>query len=104
MTSRRLRVHPDILGVDLPPVFAFYREKDARLPRRFADDFDARLDFIERQPFAGRALFDAYRRVVLRDFPYLVAYAVDDTSIDVLAIVHGMRNPASIRALITGRE
>lgn len=103
MTERVLITHPDVVGVDLAQAVAYYRSIERGLAERLSDEFDAALEFIEVYPLAGRPLFETYRRVVLRHFPYLIAYAVSDEQVFVLAVVHGKRDPEAVRAEIEER-
>lgn len=100
----RLHIHPAVYGVDLRQAVAYYRELNAELPEQISAEFDDRLDAIEEHPKAGRMSLRGYRRVVLRHFPYLVVYTVDEQEINVLAVVHGRRDPHVIRALISIRR
>lgn len=42
------------------------------------------------------------RFIVLRE--YLIAYVPDETPVQVIAVVHGRRNPRAIAAILRGRE
>ena len=102
--SRSFNIHRDVRGVDLPPALAYYRKADPSLPERFLADLDRAFDLVEEHPLIGHELFEVYRRVVLAHFPYLMAYRVTDSTIRVLALVHGRRDPDTIKAQIELRS
>ncbi|MGZ8705583.1 MAG: hypothetical protein ACXWYB_13060 [Aeromicrobium sp.] len=54
-------------------------------------------------PESGAILFDSYRRVPLKRFPYMAVYLVGDDRIDVLALINIRRVPAWIAATVSGR-
>jgi hypothetical protein len=55
-------------------------------------------------PESGALLFEEYRRVLLKRFPYMVVYAVDDQRIDILTVVSVRRDRASIEATVSARS
>lgn len=99
----QFRVHPDVIDTDLGDALSYYGDIASELGARIAADFQGRLVAIREQPLAGREVFDGFRRRVLRDFPYLLIYHVHPDEVLVLALVHGRRRPAAIRALIAQR-
>ena len=54
-------------------------------------------------PESGAILFDAYRRVLVKRFPYMAVYRVGDERVDVLAVVNTSRDPSGIRSTVTER-
>jgi plasmid stabilization system protein ParE len=98
-----LWVHAGV-DADLDEAFAHYLEVDPALATRFGMEVDAALGFIESFPELGRFLFEDYRRVVLRRFPYLIVYCVSGEDVRVLRISHARREPAAIQGEITGRR
>lgn len=102
MTARRLVFHPEV-DEDLDSILAYYAERDAALPGRFRGRLKEQVERIVLFPESGAALFEEYRRVLLKRFPYMAVYVVDDDRIDVLAIVGVRRDPAWIEASVTAR-
>ncbi|MFV0463013.1 MAG: type II toxin-antitoxin system RelE/ParE family toxin [Nostocoides sp.] len=103
MTSRSLRVHPEFLD-DLRDAIDYYRSQDDPiLPERFVDAYAEALTHVEEHPLTGREYLPGYRRVVAIPFPYLLAYAVDDESVYVAALLHANRNPETNARILRSR-
>ncbi|MDR0284294.1 MAG: hypothetical protein LBI33_05305 [Propionibacteriaceae bacterium] len=66
-----LTLHPAVAD-DLADAAAYYSEIDSDLPRRLRADVRQSLDIIQSFPSLGSILFDQYRHVTLRVFPYLI--------------------------------
>ncbi|MEJ7741436.1 MAG: hypothetical protein WKF73_02125 [Nocardioidaceae bacterium] len=79
----------------------------ANVTPRCRGGFDARLreqvERIELFPDSGAILFDSYRRVLLKRFPYMAVYLVGDDRLDLLAVVYVRHDPASIEETVSGR-
>ena len=58
---------------------------------------------VELLPESGAILFEAYRRVLLQRFPYMLVYLVGGDRIDALAVVGVRRDPAWIEATVSER-
>jgi hypothetical protein len=54
-------------------------------------------------PESGAILFESYRSVLLKWFPYMAVYVVSEDRIYVLAIVSVRRDPRSVEATVAGR-
>jgi plasmid stabilization system protein ParE len=67
-------------------------------------DLRAALDLVDVFPFLGAAVFEDYRHVPLRVFPYMVVYRVVGEAVRVLAVVHTRRDPTRIQRLLEGRQ
>ncbi|MDQ3423770.1 MAG: type II toxin-antitoxin system RelE/ParE family toxin [Actinomycetota bacterium] len=102
MTDRRLTFHPGV-EEDLDAIVAYYGERDPALPGRFRARLREQVERIELFPESGAILFDSYRRVLLKPFPYVAVYLVGDNRLDLLAVVYVRRNPASIEETVSGR-
>jgi plasmid stabilization system protein ParE len=77
---------------------AWYEERGPGLGRRFVSAVSEVFESIEKQPdqFAHlETLSDqiAIRRVLLRDFPYLVVFELFDDDVFVYAVAHAARRP-----------
>ncbi len=99
----RLRVHPDVVAVDLAEAITYYAQLDPSLPERLADDFASGLRWIEAHPILLREYLTGWRRVLLTTFPYLFAYAVEDDEVLVVGLFHTRRDPEAIRAALVER-
>lgn len=47
--------------------------------------------------------YDDYRRVVLVPFKYMIVYVTDGRRTDILALLHGMSEPATLEAELARR-
>ena len=102
MTERVVRVHPGVRA-DLQEAVDYYREIDESLPARLIDSYVEALGLIKNHPLALAEYVPGYRRVVLRTFPYLLAFVIDDDGILVAALLHVRRDPETSRSTLAGR-
>lgn len=103
MTGGRLIFHPGVEG-DLAAILDYYGSRDPALPARFRARLAEQLDRLESFPESGAVLFDSYRRVILKRFPYLVVYLLAADQILVLAVVSYRRNPAWVERTVSQRS
>jgi len=102
VTPRHLVFHPGV-EEDLESIVAYYADRDPALPARFRARLKEQTDRLLMFPESGAILFESYRRVLLRRFPYMVVYLVTGERIAVLALVDVRRDPAWIEATVAGR-
>jgi len=102
VTERHLIFHPGV-DEDLASILAYYGERDPALPSRFRARLKEQVDRLVLFPESGAILFEAYRRVVLKRFPYMAVYITSGDRIDVLALVSVRRDPEWIEATVAGR-
>ncbi|MGK2942843.1 MAG: type II toxin-antitoxin system RelE/ParE family toxin [Immundisolibacter sp.] len=74
----------------------WYEQQQYGLAARFHVEFSATLDRLAETPLIYPALYCEVRRVVLRRFPYLVWYRVQNSSVTVLACTHGRVDPFTL--------
>ena len=98
-----LSVHPEVKD-DIKEAVDYYASIDTDLAERFVDETQSSSDFVSQYPNAGQILHTKYRRVVLRDYPYMVCYRVIGNLVRVLAIVHCSRDPMWIRIKLAFRS
>jgi plasmid stabilization system protein ParE len=103
VTGCRLVFHPGV-EADLAAILDYYGERDPALPARFLARLAEQFDRLETFPESGAVLFDAFRRVVLKRFPYLVVYLVEEDQILVLAVVSHRRDPTWVEEAVSGRS
>lgn len=103
MSRLPLFFHPSVED-DLTAIYDHYEQFDPALPSRFETRLDEQVERIETFPESGVILFDSYRRVLLKGFPYMAVYLVGVSRIDVLALVNVRRDPASIEETVSGRS
>lgn len=102
MTRRALAFHPGVED-DLAAIYDHYEQFDPTLPSRFEARLDEQLERVEMFPESGAILFETYRRVLLKRFPYMVVYLVGEDRIDVLAVLGIRRDPVWVEAAIVDR-
>ncbi|SFI50642.1 ParE toxin of type II toxin-antitoxin system, parDE [Nocardioides psychrotolerans] len=102
MTLRPVVFHPGVED-DLASIYEHYEAFDSSLPGRFEARLDDQVERIEMFPESGAVLFEPYRRVLLKRFPYMAVYVVRNDRIDVLAVIGVRRDPESIEAAVSGR-
>jgi plasmid stabilization system protein ParE len=94
--------HPGVAD-DLDAILDYYRSKDPRLPGKFLARLREQADRLQLFPESGAVVFDTYRRVVIKRFPYVAIYRLAEERIEVLAIVSFPRDPATIATMLTAR-
>jgi toxin ParE1/3/4 len=78
---------------DLNKAAAFYEASVPGLGGAFLDDAERAIEHIRENPRIGAPIGRAFRRVVLRRFPFAIVYAVRDDEIVIVAIAHDRRRP-----------
>lgn len=102
MTQLRLVFHPGVES-DLASIYDHYEQLDSTLPGRLEARLGEQVERIEMYPDSGALLFESYRRMLVRRFPYMLVYLVGRDRIDVLAVVGVRRDPAWIEATVSER-
>jgi len=78
---------------DLNKAAAFYDASVPGLGGAFLDDVERAIDDIRENPRIGAPIGRAFRRAILRRFPFSIVYAERDDEIVVVAIAHDRRRP-----------
>jgi toxin ParE1/3/4 len=78
---------------DLNKAAAFYEASVPGLGGAFLDDVERAIEDIRANPRIGAAIGRAFRRAVLRRFPFTIVYAERDDQILIIAIAHHRRRP-----------
>ena len=78
---------------DLNKAAAFYEASVPGLGDAFLDDVERAIDHIRENPRIGAPIGRAFRRAVLRRFPFTVVYAERGDEIVIVAIAHDRRRP-----------
>lgn len=103
MSQLILRVHSDVLSVDLPEATAHYDEIDPKLGDRLSQLIVDALHQIKAHPIVFAEYVTGFRRVALVPFPYLLAFAVHDDAINIDALLHVKRDPATNESILRSR-
>ena len=78
---------------DLLAARDWYEQQQSGLGQWFSDALIAALDRIKAMPQMYAIVFHNVRRAKLRTFPYLIYYRLLTDRIEVLAVLHGSRDP-----------
>ncbi len=81
----------------------WYEAQQQGLAAEFHAEFSAMLGKLAETPLIYPVLYREVRRAVLRRFPYLVWYRVQNSNVTVIACTHGRVGPGRISALLRGR-
>jgi toxin ParE1/3/4 len=87
-----LDYHPEA-AIELIETARFYEESGAGLGHRFLDAVDVSLEMLQRSPLLGCSDECGRRKWLIRGFPYMVIYRLEDSLLHILAIAHTSRNP-----------
>ena len=97
MDSLQLAFHPDARS-DALDAYDWYSQRSPQAAAAFQDELrDAGLA-IQRNPERWARYRWGTRRYLMKRFPFLVAYRVTSTRIEVLAVAHGRRRPGYWKA------
>ncbi len=83
---------------DLTDARDWYNRMRESLGREFLAAVDEVFDRIQRSPDLSVAEYKSVRRAGIRRFPYVVYYRITSDTVEVIAILHGSRNPRQWRS------
>ena len=97
ITRVALVVH-DAVGEEHQSTVEWYAARDPAVARRFVEAIQNAFDRICENPrsfplVAGALGRDEVRRIVLRGFPFVIPYVVQEEAVFVLALAHTRRSP-----------
>ncbi len=78
---------------DLSDAAAWYEEQRQGLGHEFLDEVQTMLLSIAETPLMYPDIYRNTRRAVIHRFPFSVFFRLDNSTIVVVAIMHGSRNP-----------
>ena len=87
----------DCAGVDLRNGWFFYERQSAGLGDRFLDAIEADVQTLKLHPGIHMKVEGFYRMLIGR-FPFALYYLLEDTSIDIYAVLDCRREPTWIRS------
>lgn len=90
MHSVRLR---DEAERDLADAAWWYEQQQAKLGHEFLDDAQLVFDRIAEGPLTFPVMHRGARRAVMNRFPFCIYFVVEESTIVVLAVIHGSRHP-----------
>ena len=87
-----IELHEDA-NEELKAAAVFYESRQEGLGESFLQRVSEGFGLIRRHPFVGQPLFDDFRRLVTRQFPYSLVYRVENDRVFVIAVAHWSRRP-----------
>lgn len=78
---------------DVEDVARWYEEQQRGLGQQFLDEVMHTFDSVAEQPAMFPAVGRGAHRALTRRFPFGVYYRIEETSVVVVAIMHGSRHP-----------
>jgi plasmid stabilization system protein ParE len=90
--SYRVKFRPEA-EQDLEESAKWYEKQRGNLGFDFLDEVDKKCEIIKEDPLIYEEVYKNLRRVVVERFPFNIFYFVDDSSIIILAVIHGSRHP-----------
>jgi plasmid stabilization system protein ParE len=82
---------------DATEAYAWYEGKEPGLGEEFLRCVDACILSIRRNPELHQFVFESYRRVMVRRFPYVIFYEYSDNTIVVYSVFHCSQDPKKWR-------
>lgn len=98
-----LRALPEIEEDALAAV-RWYQQKSDILGDAFLTDFYESAIALSNFPYRYQMQHRAFRRCLLRTFPYALYYSVGGETVTLFGLFHSSRNPADIRTALTNRK
>ncbi len=84
--------HPEAIA-EFDFAVDWYLERSEQSARDFMREVDDAIASIAANPQMWAEYVHGTRRYVLRHFPYLVVYLLQETRVEIVAIAHGRRRP-----------
>lgn len=82
---------------DLSEAFHWYEKQRTGLGHDLLLQVDAGFRFLERTPLVFPKIYREIRRHLIKRFPYKIFYLMEETTVVILAVVYGGRDPQWIR-------
>ena len=77
---------------DVRESIAWYKNINPMLSKRFANSFNNSVKQIKENPFRYQIRYDEIRVILLKTFPYLIHFNIDNEIIVIKAVLHTSRN------------
>lgn len=94
MKKFKVRIDPDVL-TDIREISAWYNEQQPKLGTRFLKAAIREINLLERNPQIYAIRYRKIRCVLVRKFPYMVHFYIDENNdtVEVLAVINTYQNP-----------
>ena len=90
--SYRLVVQPEA-EADLDEAYLWYEKQRRGLGRELIECVEAVFERIRETPELHPVVHRNVRHTLVKRFPYVVCYVLEEDQVDVVAVFHGHRNP-----------
>jgi len=90
-------VFRDVAIAEAIEAYGWYENRSAGLGERFLTSVDECIAEVCRNPDLFAIAFKSFRRSIVRRFPYVVVYKVEDDTVTVCAIFHSSQNEKILR-------
>ena len=101
--TQRLIIHPNAQA-EIVEAFNYYESQAPNLGNEFLQAVEESLRGIEQFPSRALLVFEDFRRVLLRRFPFALYYSVletpDEQRLEVLSCFHTSRDPQSLQKFL----
>lgn len=94
MMGYRVLIEPEARQ-DIFDAYSWYEEQRKELGREFLDCLDEVFERLGRSPEIHAITYKQVRQTLVRRFPYLVCYLIEQTDVSIVAVFHASRDPES---------
>ena len=78
---------------DIKEAYLYYEEQRIGLGNRFLDILETYLERVQKYPEHYQIKRKPYREALIKDFPYLIIFEIEENKVIVYAIFNTWRNP-----------
>ena len=78
---------------DMQEAYDYYEERKLGLGERFLDTLETYIERVQKHPLHYQIRRKPYREALIKDFPYLIIYEIEENNIIVYAIFSTWKNP-----------
>ena len=79
--------------IDFDKSYEYYSEDSPKVADAFFKRVNLSLENIKQNPFSYPEVYKEIRKYVVKKFPFVIYYLIEDYSIKVIALFHTSRNP-----------
>ena len=98
-----LRLRPELVE-DVREAFGWYEAAAIGLGYEFLRSYFAAVAGLNRHPLTYRKAYQSFRRVLLGRFPYALYFRVERDSVVAFLLIHGARDPGTVRRVLRDRK
>ena len=79
--------------IDFDKSYEYYFEGSIKVADTFFRTINYSLENIRQNPFSFPIVYKIIRKYLVKKFPFVIYYQIEDSTIKVIAIFHTSRNP-----------